>query len=195
MSYAFEPQRMSALYRFFVSHKYPPLALVRRAYLPGECEALRLGVPVATDEELREPGDARLMGCYHNLLVERGNTRLAQATMREILAGLTPLDRPLGSARIVAVGMRAGKLDVAIAAAGAEKGELRYQLSRDGKVGAYVGPSLTIPAPAHWKSGAVYVDHVELTPGRWDVEAQLTEPAPQNSVKVDASAPLGTFVR
>jgi 4-amino-4-deoxy-L-arabinose transferase-like glycosyltransferase len=196
MSYSFEPQRMTPLYRFFVSHKYPPLKLVRRSYLPGECEALTLGVPVATDEETPEPSDARFFACYHDLLVERGNPQLARASERDVLAGLSPLDRELGpSARVVALAMRGGKLDVALATSAAATGEVRYQLSRDGKVGAYVGPSLSVPTPPHWKSGHLYVDHVELPPGRWDVELQLTEPAAGNSAKVLAAAPLGTFVR
>ncbi len=195
MSYAFQPGRMTPLYRFFVSHKYPPLSLVRRAYLPGECAALALGVPVATDEELVEPGEARLMPCYHDLLVERGREAEAQATRREILAGLAPLDRELGAARIAAVGMRGGKLDVAIVSGGPAMGELRYQLARDGKLGATVGPSLSMPAPPHWKSGHLYVDHVELPAGRWDVELQLIEPAAGGAAKVLAATPLGTFQR
>ena len=71
-SFAFQPAPMSLAYRWFISHKYPPLVLVRRAYLPGECSALALGVPVAADEALDEPTDARLMPCYHDLLVDRG---------------------------------------------------------------------------------------------------------------------------
>ncbi|HEY2747726.1 MAG TPA: hypothetical protein VGL86_24055, partial [Polyangia bacterium] len=194
-SFAFVPQPMSATYRWFISHKYPPLALVRRAYLPGECAALALGVPVAADEELDEPSDPRLLPCYHNLLVDRGNKDRADAVAKEIVQPLTPTDRPLDHARIVATGMRAAKLAVAIAAAGPETGDLRYQLTRDGKVAAMLSASLTIPQTARWKAGHLYLDHVDLPPGRWDVEAQLVDSSPGAGHKVLASAPLGVFIR
>ncbi|HEX6835338.1 MAG TPA: hypothetical protein VF334_02140, partial [Polyangia bacterium] len=194
-SFAFQPQPMSPAYRFFISHKYPPLALVKRAYLPGECEALTLGVPVATDEELPETADARLGPCHHNLLVERGDAARAAAEARELEKPLTVVDRPLASARIAAAGVRAGKLEIAYAAAGAEKGELRYQLSRDGKVGALISATPSLPLPAHWKSGQLWLDRIELPPGRWDVEVQLVDQTPAARGKLLASAPLGTFTR
>ena len=194
-SYAFEPRPMSHLYRWFISHKYPPLALVRRAYLPGECEALTLGVPVATDELLDEPADARLLPCYHDLLADRGQDIRARRVADELVKPLTPLDRPLASARIVAAGMHAGRFEVALAPGGAEHGELRYQLSREGKVGALISPSLSVPLPGRWKKGHLYLDRIELPRGRWDVELQLVDTAPTAGHKVLASAPLGTFVR
>jgi 4-amino-4-deoxy-L-arabinose transferase-like glycosyltransferase len=194
-SFTFVPGRMSFAYRWLISHKYPPLSLVRRAYLPGECEALTLGVPVATDEEIAEPGEERLLPCYHDLLVDRGQDAPARALGQRLVAPLTPVDRPLGSARIVAAAVRANKLEVAIAPAGAETGELRYQLARGGKVGANITGSLGVPTPAHWKAGHLYIDHIELPPGRWEVELQLVDPAPAATKKVLAAAPLGTFTR
>ena len=181
---------MSLGYRWFVSHKYPPLALVRRAYLPGECAALALGVPVASDERVDEPSDARLVPCYHDLMADRGQTAIASAVEKELTKTLVPVDRPLDHARVVAAAMRGGKLDVAIAPGGPESGELRYQLSRDGKVGALISPSLSVPQLGRWKAGHLYVDHVELPPGRWDVELQLVD-----NHKPTAVAPLGTFTR
>lgn len=191
-SYTFQPRPMSLAYRWLVSHKYPPLALVRRAYLPGECEALALGVPVATDEQLDAPGDARLLPCYHDLLADRGQDAAARAVAQQLLQPLTAVDRLLGSARVVAAGVHAARLETAIAAAGAEKGELRYQLSRDGRVGALISPSPSVPLPSRWKIGHLVVDHIELPPGRWDVELQLVDPAAH---AVLAAAALGTFVR
>ncbi len=109
-----------------------------RAYLPGECEALTLGVPVATDEQLDEPADARLLPCYHDLLVDRGQD-VARAPR-----GRASCVKPLTAARSPARPARASSppacapasFEVALAPGGAEHGELRYQLSRDGKVGA-----------------------------------------------------------
>jgi hypothetical protein len=80
-SYAFRAGRMSPLYRWFVSHKYPPQKLVRAGYLPGECTALSQNVPVARDEELPPwPSETRYLPCYHNLQVARGDS--AGATCR-----------------------------------------------------------------------------------------------------------------
>jgi 4-amino-4-deoxy-L-arabinose transferase-like glycosyltransferase len=194
-SIAFVPQRMSATYRYFISHKYPPLALVKRAYLPGECEALALGVPVASDEELAEPADARLLPCYHNLLVDRGQDLQALAVANALARPLTAVDRPLGTARVAASGVRAGKLETLIATGGPIAGELRYQLTRDGKVGALITPSPSLPEPARWKSGYEWVDHIELPPGRWEVELQLIDVAPAAHGKVLATAAIGTFAR
>ena len=166
-----------------------------RAYLPGECEALRLGVAVATDETVDEPTDPRLLPCYHDLLVDRGQDEQARTVAKELGKSLPTLAGRLGSARIVAAGMRQAKLEVEIAPAGPAEGELRYQLSRDGKVGALLSPSLSVPRPKHWKSGHLHIDHVELPPGRWDVELQLIDSRPAPAPEVLASVPLGAFVR
>jgi hypothetical protein len=194
-SYAFQPMPMTAAYRWFISHKYPPLALVRRAYLSGECAAQARGVPVASDEQLVEPTDPRLLPCYHNLLLDRGDTGKAGALAQQILASLTTVDRPLGSARVVAAGMRAGKLDVALVPGVPEPGELRYALVRDGKPGGLLPVSSSVPPPARWQAGRLYVDHIDLPPGRWDVELQRTTSDGSKSAAIVASAPLGTFTR
>jgi hypothetical protein len=194
-SYAFVPTRMSLAYRWFISHKYPPLLLVKRAYLPGECAAEALGVPVACDEQLDEPADVRLLPCYHDLLVDRGQEAAARTVGTNLLRSLTPIDRPLGTARVAAAAVHGARLDVALAVAGPEKGELRYQLAQGGKPGPVVAASSSVPLPAHWKAGHLAVDHVELPPGRWDVELQLIDPSPTAAHKVLAAAALGTYQR
>ncbi len=78
-SYALEPDKtkMTPLYRFFVSHIYAPLKMVRRTYLPGACTAITLGVPVASDEEVAPPpppNDFALRACYPRYLQMRGVT-------------------------------------------------------------------------------------------------------------------------
>lgn len=176
-SYAFVPQPMTPSYRFFISQKYPPLALVKRAYLPGECEALGLGVPVATDEELPEPGDARLLPCYHDLLVARGQTKDARAVEARIAVGLPPVHAKLGAAEIVAAGARNGRIEVVLEAGGPEPGLLRYVLSQNGKPVTTV-PSGTAPPPSTWRRGFVYVDLSVLPPGRFDAEAELVQLPP-----------------
>ena len=108
---------------------------------------------------------------------------------------LTAVDRPLGTARIVAAGMRAGKLEIAYATAGPETGELRYQLSRDGKIGALISAAPSLPLPVHWQRGQLWLDHIELPPGRWDIEVQLVDQTAAARGKLLATAPLGTFAR
>ena len=205
-SYAFVAGPMSAGYRWFVSHKYPPLHLVPRAYLPGECAALALGVPVATDEELPDAAEPRFAACHHNLLIERGQLEAARAEARQLVDRLPALDAALGGARIAAAGVRAGRLTLVLAPSGAERGELRYQLARDGKVAATLPASTSVPPPSRWQAGRLYVDEVALPPGRWDAEALLVETAPAAppvpgrppsppAVTVVARAALGALVR
>ncbi len=49
--WGFDKGPMSSAYRFWVSHVYPPLRPVRRASAAGVCTALRLGLPIAKDEQ------------------------------------------------------------------------------------------------------------------------------------------------
>jgi 4-amino-4-deoxy-L-arabinose transferase-like glycosyltransferase len=179
-SFAFAPLRMSLAYRWFVSHKYPPLALVRRAYLPGECSALALGVPVARDEELPEPHEARLVPCYHDLLVERGDLAAARNVEKEASDGLTPIAANLGDTRVIAVGARAGKLVVVLVAGSPSASTVRYVLAAPGRAPLASGSSPSLPAPRRWQSGRLYIDEVGIPRGRFDVEMQLvdTRPAP-----------------
>jgi hypothetical protein len=180
---------MSWAYRYFVSHKYPPLALVKRAYLPGECAALQHGIPVASDEELPEPADARLMPCYRNLLAAHGQTTEAHAVEQRVTAGLPPLALTLGSAHVLAAGTRGGKLTMIFFGGGAERGQLRYRLSRGGKTVTTLGASPTLEPPSRWQSGRLYVDEVGLLPGPWEVEAELIEPAPPQPPPISPAQP------
>ena len=66
-SYAFVHAPMSRAYRYFVSHKYAPLVLQPRSYLPGECAALAADVPVAREEALPDAPEPRFATCYQAL--------------------------------------------------------------------------------------------------------------------------------
>jgi hypothetical protein len=57
--YGFDRGKMSTAYRFWVSHVYPPLRVVRRASPTGVCTALRLGLPIAKDEQPPPPDPAQ----------------------------------------------------------------------------------------------------------------------------------------
>jgi 4-amino-4-deoxy-L-arabinose transferase-like glycosyltransferase len=83
-SYAFVRRPMSLAYRFFVSHRYAPLALVPRVYLPGECAALAASVPIDLDEELAPLGrsDGRFATCYHELERRRAATSAPSPSAR-----------------------------------------------------------------------------------------------------------------
>ena len=71
-SWGFDKQKMTLAYRFFVSHVYPPLQLVRRGSIHGVCTGLRLGLPIAKDEEppVREPALAACFDEYTRLRAE-----------------------------------------------------------------------------------------------------------------------------
>src|SRR5205823_2891336 len=107
----------------------PPLELVKRVYLPGECTAMSLGVPVDTTEELSPMSNPRWLACYHDLLVARGQRDEARAVEKQAGAGLTPQSAMLGRATIVASGVRGGRLEIVLVGGGPEKGTLRYQVT------------------------------------------------------------------
>jgi 4-amino-4-deoxy-L-arabinose transferase-like glycosyltransferase len=204
-SLAFQPLPMRPLYRWFVSHKYPPLELVKRVYLPGECTALPLGVPVDTTEELTPISNPRWLGCYHDLLVVRGRRDEARAVEKQVGAGLTPQSATLGRATIVAAGVRAGHLEIVLVGGGAEKGTLRYQvthLTRPETIDHFSGGTANITVPEKWQAGHLYQDSTALPHGRFSIEAQLvtSRPAPPprppfapkpDEAVVLARAPLG----
>ena len=141
-SYAFYDLPMSPSYRFWVSHKWAPLGLKRKAYLPGLCESLAVGAPIARDELPPDPPrHPALQACYHNALVARGEP--AEASERAVLAGLPPLDapngRPLGDARVVAARRGGGMVRIVYRASGPIAAELRYVITL---------PAPKPPAPA-----------------------------------------------
>jgi hypothetical protein len=178
-SFLFQPLPMRPLYRWFVSHKYPPLALVKRVYLPGECTAVAHNVPVDASEELEPTANARWLACYHDLLVVRGQTETARAVAKQAAAGLPPLEVALGKAQIIAAGLRGGRLEVVLVGGGAEPGRLRYQLTRLSPVaGTMEVPSGTLPPPAEWYASHLYEESTSLPRGRFSVEAQLVESRP-----------------
>jgi hypothetical protein len=187
-SFAFQPLPMSPSYRWFISHKYPPLELVKRVYMPGECTAMAHDIPVDAGEELPPMTNTRWPACYHDLLVLRGDKERARAVEKEASAGLAPLGATLGQATIVAAGARNGKLEVVLIAGGAEKGTLRYQATRltpPEKIDFVISPSLT---PSQWRAGRMYQDAALLPRGRSSVEAQLVDSRP-------APPPKPPFVR
>src|SRR5262249_26329496 len=128
MSYAFADGRMSKSYRFWVSHRYPPIELVRRAYIPGLCDALQAGAPIATDEALPpmpSAPDLHLLACWHNVLTARGDAVGAAKLAVQLTKDLPRLDATLAKARVGAAGVGGGKLRLVLFAGGPETGDLR----------------------------------------------------------------------
>ncbi len=163
-SFAFVPGKMSFMYRWLISHKYPPLHLERAPYLMGLCDAVELGVPIARDEPLpAAPADPKLQACFRNYLIARGETAAASAALAKITAGLTPSSARLGGgAQIIGVSVAAGRLRLALLAGGPETGELRYAIKREKFPPVYVPRSDSLPAPADWRAGLLYLDEVAL---------------------------------
>lgn len=189
-SYAFVERPMSRAYRWFVSHHYRPLALVPRAYLPGECKALALGVPVPATEELEPPALAALLPCYHNLLVLRGQHTAARRVMQRLATGMRAMGGTLNSADLLAERVEPGSLSLLWRAHGPLSGALRYRLSQDGKPGPIL-PS-TAPLASRWQPGFLYLDRVSLPKGTYQAEAELVGAAAAGQPPpVLARAPLG----
>lgn len=188
-SYAFAPQRMTPAYKWLVSDKYPPLGLVKRAYLPGECAAMSLDIPLDDSEELLPPMEARWLTCYWDLLARRGDAQSAAAIERTISAGLPPPamsePRVLDGATIATAGVRQGKLAVVIKTRAQARGRLRYHLIDVSKPEHVIDLASTnaVPPPARWRSGHIYVDELAMPHGRFNAEAQLIVDKPPATPK------------
>jgi hypothetical protein len=180
-SYAFKSGPMSASYRWLVSHRYAPLGLERRGYLPGLCAAVALGVPVARDEALPSPPrDWKQLGCWRDYLRARGDDGRAAEAERQMRQNLAATDRPLGKAHVVAAGIVGGRLRVLVAAGGPEGGELRYAV-RDARGVVTYQARVVAPPPSSWRAGSLYLDEVPLGSARppVDVDVELWKAAPK----------------
>lgn len=129
-SWAFYDLPTTAAYRFFVSHRWAPLGLKRKAYLPGLCESLAVGAPIAAARDELPPDPPKrpgLTACLHNAQVARGED--ATASERAVIGALPLLHGALGSAQIVAAGREGGSVRLVLRASGPEAGELRYRVT------------------------------------------------------------------
>ena len=169
-SYEFGIGNMSRGYKWWVSHKYPPLNLERMGYLRGICTALEHNVPIASDEAAAHwPAEPQLLPCYRNYLFIRGETAEVARADARLLQNLQRRSDPLGSARVVAFGREGGKLKIAIVAAGPLDGELRYVIRHDGQIKQVVSRT-SLPPPSEWRAGFLYFD--EVTIGSGDLSVQ-----------------------
>lgn len=174
-SYGFVDGATSAAYRFWVS-PWPQREIVRKAWLPGLCDALAAGAPLARDEA--PPDSPPLDGdwvCYHNVLQARGDD--AAPAERQLQATLMPLARALGSATLLGIERRGGTARLVWRAAGPERGELHYLVD-----GALLPRGLDVPRPATWRAGFLYEDRVPLT-------------SPTSAITVELAAPTGNGAR
>jgi hypothetical protein len=178
-SWGFVAGRMSRGYRWWISHKYPPVHLERIGYLRGICTALDKGVPIARDEAAAPwPADLRQLPCYRNYLALRGES--VAAADEKLLAGMQKIAVPLSTAKVVAVAHSGGRLKIAIQAAGPpteEGGELRYVVRHAGAVLQVANRSSALPPPSRWRAGFLYFDEVPLAGGDLSVEL-VTAPKP-----------------
>jgi 4-amino-4-deoxy-L-arabinose transferase-like glycosyltransferase len=177
-SWAFADRPTTPAYRFFVSFKYAPLALVRKPYLPGLCEAAQAGAPLATDEPLPDPPkNPALLPCWHNALIARGATGEADNVETLVVGRTARADLPLGSAKVIAAAREGNLIRVVYRAGGPEKAELRYVAERPkAKQPIVSSRSWTLTPPAEWRKGFVYVDTVPLQPGATSFAVELFTP-------------------
>jgi hypothetical protein len=174
-SYGYGVGNMSRRYKWWVSHKYAPINLIRTGYLRGICTAIEHDVPIATDEDAAAwPADMRLLPCYRNYLQLRGDTKDVKHAEERLFQGMQPRDAALGSARLAAAGRVAAKLKIAVEAKGPLVGDLRYVVRKNDKIVQVVSRSQSMPPPARWRPGFLYLDEVPLAAG--DVSVELVAP-------------------
>jgi len=201
ISYSFVDGPMSRSYRYFVSHKYPPLLLRRAAYLPGLCEAMDVGAPLAADirEEVLPPEpaatDLHMTQCYQHYLLRRGDAVGAEAAVSRLMAGQPAVELGLGRHQVLSVkhGPRAGLLTVLVRARGPEAGEtvIDYLLTNPTSPTATQHVASTLPPPSRWQAGFVYVDSLVLppTPMPPPPPVKLLPPAPVPLVPAPPKGP------
>ena len=158
-SFAFADRRPSRAYRWWVSHKYPPIELQPSVFLPGVCAALDAGAPLANAAEAlpAKPTARSQLPCWHNLLVERGDQLGAAAVEKQLLEGSPAIGQSLGGARVLGADLEGTLLRVAYLGTGPEAGELRYTF-RPQKGAPTSFPRTLAPPPQHWRNGFIYVD-------------------------------------
>jgi hypothetical protein len=104
--YRFVPEPMGLLYRYFVSHKYPPMHPVPATSSTLECLYADARLPVPGDLAPLAPlglPTAEQALCRHDLLLRKGDRAGADAVVEKLRGMLTPVDRALGPGlRIVA---------------------------------------------------------------------------------------------
>jgi hypothetical protein len=177
-SYAFSPLPMSRAYRWFVSHKYPPMTLTRSGYLPGICAGLDGGVPIARDEApppAPPKSDLKSRTCYANYLAQRGDSSGAARQINELADGLARRDQSLGAAQLLAAGTIGMRLRVLLRADGPQPGDVRYRVTRGAAV-THVARSPLLPPPPTWRAGMMYLDEVAIGPPADQVTLELTRP-------------------
>jgi len=173
-SYGFREREVnSAAYKFFVQHKWKPLETYPMAWLPGVCDALEAGAPLASPAAFPVPAeatikDARSRECLQRLHVRRGDSAAAERVVGQLTAGMvqaTPVGGALGKqAHLVAAGAFAGRLRAVWIGGGPEEGELRFVIERAGKPPVTLARTPSAAAPATWQKGFVYSDEVALPP-------------------------------
>jgi hypothetical protein len=192
-SYGFRERAVeSAAYKFFVQHKWKPLETYPMAWLPGVCDALEAGAPLADPASFPMPPetafkDARARECLQRLYVRRGDAAAAERVVGQLTAGLvpsTPVGGALGkAARVVAAGVFAGRLRAVWIGGGPEAGELRFVVERPGKPPLVLAHSPAAASPSSWQPGFVYSDEVALPPNAGaltgaTIAVELVRPAP-----------------
>ena len=188
-SYRFVDGKMTPSYRFWVSHKYPPLGLEPEVYLPGVCAALDAGAPppalLVLPAAAASPSQQL---CWHNLLVAAGQPAQAGPLVERVVAGLPAVGQYLGGVRVVAAGVTNDVLRVAYLSEKPQAGELRYRFT-DGAGKVTSLRRAQVPPLARWQGGFLYVDQVTLPRAGGSVEAELAAGTPPT---VGAHAALAT---
>lgn len=197
--FRYVPQRPSPWWRFFVSHKYPPLAAQPTLTRWGQCMTARAHLPLPTElatsaplpllPELPEPLPPKAQPdvaadwqvenslCHHNYQVTTGQLARAQKYLQALRRNLQAQELPLGSAGKL-VGYRVGKtrIELLLQSHGMpERSALRYRLRSvvDGKV--VTGETLPASYSAQWHRypDYLYVETIPIQNGAAELSLQV----------------------
>ena len=160
--YQYQPQPMSRAYRFFVSHKYPPMKAVETASLATACVyANTLLAPPADGKVPAAPSPSNypLSECFHNFEALRGDGPAAAAFRDKIGATLTRQDATLGEfASVLGYSPRAGGLDLWLALDRVDKlpADARIEWTMTPIAGPDDKAPPTVPAPPVTRRGGTF---------------------------------------
>ena len=186
--YAFTAQPTGAAYRYFVSHKFPPMKPVPRVSQTLECLYGETRIAVPADLPPLPPltaPSAESAQCRHELLLLRGERDAADEVVEKLRSMLVREDVPLGpGARVVAARLEARgrssdlwlRLDEPKSIPGAAGLRLRLR-SDNGKTPPLVFEQRVFPPLSSLPPGTLRFERmtVNAPPGRYFVTLELLD--------------------
>lgn len=181
-SFTFRPQPMSAGYRWFVSHKFPPQEIVKQLYLPGVCQLVDQGIAPPADVPMpaTPPRDDAMRLCRQHLTALRDPAAAAKMVKELVDPKVEERARPLGEFADVYFHWTAPdrlRVVVVAKAKGPADGKLwlQHRATTDGAPPVRV--TLGLPAPGTMQPGFAYAEEVRGVTAAMQPWLELGRPA------------------